>query len=179
MKTILFIHGGGEGAHAADEKLAASLRTALGDGYQVVHPLMPNEDSPDYAAWRYQITTELAALPGPVILVGHSLGASVGLKYLSENQTTRAQIAAFFGIAVPYWGAPDWEVDEYALCENFTLPDRPLFLYFSRDDEVVPFTHRQFYADQIPQATIRDVAGRNHQFNDDLSGIAADIMRLA
>ena len=43
-KQVLFIQGGGKGAHEADNKLAVSLQDALGDEYNVVYPKMPEED---------------------------------------------------------------------------------------------------------------------------------------
>ena len=79
-RQLLFVHGGGEGAYEEDRKMAASLRDALG-GYEVQCPKMPDEDSPQYAAWRDRIASELAELDGEVSLVGHSLGASILLKY--------------------------------------------------------------------------------------------------
>jgi predicted peptidase len=51
-KPVLFIHGGGEGAYEADAKLATSLQDALWAEYDVRHPQMPNEDSPEYEAWK-------------------------------------------------------------------------------------------------------------------------------
>ena len=179
-KSVLFIQGGGEGAYEADGKLAASLRVALGAEYHVVYPRMPNEDAPDYAAWRGQISTSLAAFDGTVILVGHSLGASLLLKYLAEEHV-RDTIIGVFLLAPPYWGAEDWEVDEYALPENAASrfpKGLPMFFYHSRDDEWVPFAHLAMYAKKLPQATIREFDGRGHQFNNDLSEVAADITSL-
>jgi pimeloyl-ACP methyl ester carboxylesterase len=48
-RQLLFVHGGGEGAYEEDRKMAASLRDALGGGYEVRCPKMPDEDSPRYA----------------------------------------------------------------------------------------------------------------------------------
>ena len=87
-----------------------------------------------------------------------------------------------FLAATPFWGAEDWEVDEYRLPEGFAawLPDTlPLFLYHCRDDEVVPFAHLGLYARQLPRATVRVIERGGHQFNDDLSALAYDIERLA
>ena len=179
-KHVLFVHGGGQGAHEEDKKLAANLRDVLGTAYDVRHPKMPDEDRPEYQAWRDQITGELAALDGEVVLVGHSLGASILLKYLSEEGVEKP-VAGIFLVAPPYWGAEDWEVGEYALQENVAskLPkELPMFLYHSRDDEWVPFAHLALYKEKLPQATIREVDGRGHQFNDDLSEVAHDIERL-
>jgi predicted alpha/beta hydrolase family esterase len=50
---------------------------------------MPDEDSPDYEAWKNQIAKELTALDGELILVGHSLGGSILLRYLSEEKVQR------------------------------------------------------------------------------------------
>jgi predicted alpha/beta hydrolase family esterase len=111
-RQVLFVHGGGEGAYEEDRKMAASLRDALGVGYEVQCPKMPDEDSPLYAAWRDRIASELAELDGEVFLVGHSLGASILLKYISE-ESTATPIAGTFLDAAPYWGVEDWEVDEW------------------------------------------------------------------
>lgn len=179
-KRVLFIHGAREGTHEADEKLAASLRNALGSEYDVRSPKMPDEDRPEYEAWKDKVARELAALNGEVVLVGHSLGASVLLKYLSEEEVEKP-VARLFLVAAPYWSAKDWEVEEYALREDFAskLPEGlPLFLYHSRDDEEVPFAHLALYEAKLPQATVREFDGRGHQFDDDLSEVARDIEGL-
>lgn len=178
---MLFVHGGGEGAHAADEKLAASLQNALGDTYEVRCPKMPHEDGPEYGAWKYRISEELARMGDGAILVGHSLGASILLKYLSE-EAPKELVAGVFLVATPFWGAEDWEVDEYALREDFApnLPEGvPMVFYHGRVDEVVPFEHLALYAQRLPRATFRGLDGRGHQFDDDLSEVARDIQRTA
>lgn len=174
---VLFVHGGGEGAYEEDRKLAASLQDALGAGYEVRAPEMPNEDSPEYEAWRDRISEELAGMDGDAILAGHSLGASILLRYLSEQGQQRS-VAGVFLVATPFWGAEDWEVDEYALQEDFAskLPDgSPVFFYHGRDDEVVPFEHLALYKQILPQAIFRGFDGLGHQFGDDLSEVARDI----
>ncbi len=177
-KRVLFVHGAG--GYEEDKKLVASLRDALGAAYDVRYPKMPDEDSPEYEAWKSRIAKELTALDGEVILVGHSLGASILLKYLSEEGVEKP-VAGIFLIAPPYWGAEDWQVGEYELQENFAskLPkELPVFFYHSRDDEWVPFAHLALYREKLPQATIREFDGRGHQFNGDLSEVARDIRRL-
>jgi len=54
----------------------------------------------------------------------------------------------------------------------------PIFLYHSRDDDIVPFAHLALYAEKLPQATIRVFDGGGHQFNNDLSQVASDIASL-
>jgi predicted alpha/beta hydrolase family esterase len=179
-RRVLLIHGGGQGAYDEDQKLAADLQDKLGDAYEVRYPEMPDEDSPEYEAWTRRIAEELAALDGAVVLVGHSLGGSVLLKYLSEEKVEKP-VAGLFLIAPPYWGAEDWEVGEYALQGGFAskLPrELPVFIYHSRDDEVVPFVHLALYEGELAQASVRELDGRGHQFNDDLSEVAQDIKGL-
>ena len=179
-RQVLFVHGGGEGAHEEDKILAASLQSVLGAAYEVRSPEMPDEDSPEYGAWRDRISQELTAMDGEVFLVGHSLGGSVLLKYLSEEKVEKPVVGIFL-IAAPYWGAEDWQVSEYELREDFasTLPGGlPAFFYHSRDDEVVPFIHLALYKERFPQATIHEFDGRGHQFDDNLSEVARDIERL-
>jgi predicted alpha/beta hydrolase family esterase len=176
-KQVLFIQGGGEGAYQEDEKLASSLRDALGADYQVSYPKMPNEGNPEDNAWMAQISKELSALDGTVILVGHSAGGAVLLKYLVKTDITKA-IGGVFLVSIPYWGPEDEPGEEYTLYEGFAskLPKEfPIFLYHSRDDEWVPFANLARYAENIPHATIREFDSRGHQFNNDLSVVAADI----
>src|SRR5919107_2754920 len=117
-RRVLLIHGGGQGAYDEDQKLAADLQDKLGDAYEVRYPEMPDEDSPEYEAWNRRIAEELAALDGAVVLVGHSLGGSVLLKYLSEEKVEKP-VAGLLLVATPYWGVEDWEVGEYVLREDF------------------------------------------------------------
>lgn len=177
---VLFVHGGGEAAYEEDRKLAASLRKSLGPAYDVRYPKMPNEERPEYEAWEDRIANELAALDSEVILVGHSIGAWILLKYLSE-ETVPVSVAGTFLLAPPYIGAGGWEVNEDTLREDLasTLAGKsPMYVYHSRDDEVVPFEHLALYAERLPRAVIHGFDGRGHQFDDDLSDVARDIKKL-
>ena len=177
---VLFIHGAGEGAFEEDGFLVASVHTALGLAYDVHYPKMPEEDSATYADWKALIERALATLDNHVVLVGHSVGASVLLKYLSEDQLDKPIIALFL-LATPYWGADEvWTWDEARLPEDVAakLASIPqISLYHSRDDEVVPFAHLVLYTAKFPQATIREFDGRGHQFGNDLTDVAEDIRR--
>lgn len=182
-KQALFIHGAGEGAYAADKKLAASLQRALGPAYEVHYPAMPDEEHAPYEQWKQHIEKELVTLQGPIVLVGHSVGASTLMKCMSETEV-KTPISGIFLIANPFWGGNGWRYEGY---EELELPEdvvtrlpkgASLFLYHSRDDEVVPFAHLALYAQQLPHATVREFDGRGHQFNNDLSEVAADIRRM-
>ncbi len=119
-KNVLFIHGGGEGAYKTDKKLATSLQVSLGSAYQVYYPRMPNEADPEYETYKTQIAQEFASLDGQIFLVGHSLGGTVLLRFLMEEQVEKP-IAGIFLVATPYWTAEDW-FDEHKLRKNLASP---------------------------------------------------------
>ena len=184
MKTqLLFIQGVGKNAHAEDKKLADNLKSLLGTSYEIHFPKMKNEETGDYRIWVQQITRELDSLEGNVILVGHSIGASVLLKLLSEEEVEN--ITALFLISTPFWGGDKgWKYDGF---ETLQLPSKtksklpanlPLFFYHASDDEVVPFNHLSLFAKEFPKATIRKIEKGGHQLNNDLSEVAKDIALL-
>ena len=179
-KQVLFIQGAGEGAYDEDGEVVKSLRDKLGSEYNVRYPKMPEEEDQGYEAWKAQISKELAALDEEVILVGHSVGSSMLLKYLSEEKVENS-ITGIFLIAAPYWGAGGWELNEFRLDEGRAsklLKTIPVFFYHSRDDDIVPFAHLAMHAEKFPKATVREFDGRGHQFINDLSEVAADIKSL-
>lgn len=182
-KQVLFIQGAGEGAYQDDKKLATSLRHSLGPEFEIHYPTMPDEENAPYEQWKHEIEKELASMQGSIILIGHSVGASILIKCMSEIEVTKP-IVGIFLIANPFWGGNGWLYEGY---EELALPNgfaarlpkgASIFLYHSRDDEVVPFAHLALYAEQLPQATVRKFDGRGHQFNNDLSEVAADIKSL-
>jgi predicted alpha/beta hydrolase family esterase len=181
-KFVLFIQGGGNGGYEADAKLVASLRKALRTAYKVHYPkMLPDEEVPDFGRqWLKQIGKEISSVKGEVILAGHSLGASMLLKFLSENKIKK-NIAGIFLIAPPFWsGDEDW-VQPLKLQEDFSdkLPkDVPIFFYQCKDDEVVSFDHFTFYKQDLPWAVFREIATCGHQFNNDLTLVAHDIKSL-
>ncbi len=179
-KEILFLQGGGPGAFAVDEKMVASLMSSLGQTYHVNYPRMPDEGSPNYELWRRDIEKELTLLQEGAILVGHSVGAYILLRFLIE-QHVEHNLAGIFFIAMPFIGGNGWQL-EGALEKSFAakLPRHtPIFLYHCQDDTVVPFEHLQLYEQEIPQATVRIFNQGGHQLNSELSTVAEDIKSIS
>jgi len=174
---VLFVQGGGKGAYDEDAALAASLERALGGEYEVHVPRMPHEAEPNVKSWKRKISAELSRLRGKVLLVGHSVGGSILLKYLSEEEVKKP-IAGLFLLAAPSWDEDQWNFDDLKLPRNIAekLASIPrIFLYHSRDDVIVPFSHLALHGARLPQATVRAVDGRGHQFGNDLTDVAKDI----
>ena len=180
MKRIIFFHGGGSDEdYQADAKLVASLKLKLGSGYSVHYPLLPNDGTPDLGR-RKQISKEISARENDLILVAHSLGASMLLACLSELKIKK-KIAGIFILATPFWsGDEDW-VKAFKLRSDFaTQLDKkiPLFFYHCRDDEAIPFDQLSIYKEQLPWASFREISVGGHQFNNDLTLVANDIKSI-
>ncbi|MFI5132004.1 MAG: alpha/beta hydrolase [Chitinophagales bacterium] len=177
---VLFIQGAGDEGFEADKKLVASLQNALGETYEVHYPHMLSDETLSDFGWPTQIGKEIANVKGDVILAGHSLGASLLLKYLSENEIKK-KIRAIYLISTPFWrGNEDWKKG-LTLQKNFPdkLPKKvPIFLYQCRDDEEVPFENLLHYTQRLPQATVREIPKGGHQLNNDLTIVAKDIKSL-
>jgi predicted alpha/beta hydrolase family esterase len=139
---------------------------------------MPQPNNPQYSRWARRIEELLAGADSP-ILVGHSFGASVLLKYLVET-ARRPRLAGLFLIATPFWGT---DFPQFALPSNFGARLRdvsPLYLYHSRDDPEVPFEHLERYRRALPQAVVRVLDGRGHEFNQaHFPELVSDIQRQA
>ena len=179
-KQILFIQGGGgKEDYKADTKLVDSLREALGEAYSIHYPLLNNESAPDFGRSK-QIDKEISKIEGELIFVGHSLGASMLLKYLSEHEV-RNEIPGIFLISTPFWsGDEEWK-QGLKLPENFenTLARGvPIFFYHCKDDEEVPFEHLSLYTKKLPYASVREIDGGGHQLNNNLTIVAEDIKSL-
>ena len=180
-KQILFIQGGGAGAHDDwDSKLAASLARELGQGYDIRYPRMPNEADPSYPAWKTALEHEIAALDDAAILVGHSLGGTILINALAEQSPVR-KLAGVFLISAPFVGTGGWPSEDIKPSRDLgaRLPQAtPIYLYHGSEDDTAPYAHVDLYKQAIPRARVRKLKGRDHQLNDDLSEVAADIRRI-
>ena len=181
-KHVLFIHGAGEGAYSVDELLTRSLKKELGANYDVRYPAMPDEANAPYDLWKQKIEKEIDIIRAPIVLVGHSVGASHLAKIITEIDVT-TPIAGIFLIDAPFWGGEGWLYEGYKKLElskdvAIKFPkDASIFLYHTRDDEVVPFNHLALYANLLPQAIVREIDMGGHQLNNDLSLVAKDIIK--
>ena len=137
-----------------DEKLVASLRSALGLDYEVSYPRMPGEDDPVYFAWKPAISAAIAVAGDGVTLVGHSVGGASLLKYLVEEPLTQ-RIAGLFLIAAPAWDGEQWAFEDLRLPKDAASRLKPIeriHFYHCQDDTTVPFAHLALHAQRIPQA---------------------------
>ena len=180
-QPVRFIEGAGS-MHEPEGRgrLAALLARELGTDCGLIAPEMPDADNPHYQPWRDRIEQELTAIDQDVILVGHSFGGSVLLKYLAEG-SDRRPVRGLFLVSVPNWGPDGWAYDEFAAPEDAgsRLPPMKIFLYHSLDDPEVPFAHLGYYEEHLPKAMARPIAGSEHSFVEGLPTLVDDISSLS
>jgi predicted alpha/beta hydrolase family esterase len=177
-RSVLFVPGAGDPRHPQGSgHLADYLRRELGPDVEVVAPEMPNWDDPDYQAWRDAVAGLMPALGEAPLLVGHSLGASVLLKYLAEG-TYQEPIGGLFLVSTPFWGS---DLPDFALPDDFAAAvwDLPIILYHSRDDAEIPLSHLRRYQEYLPHATSRVIEGSEHSFVHGLPELVRDIQAVA
>ena len=181
MRQVLFIQGGGQGTHDEwDNKLVDSLRLELGPSFDVRYPRMPNEAEPDYSTWKSAIAEETAGLDDGAVLVGHSIGGTILISALAEAAPKR-KLGGVFLIAAPFVGAGGWSMEDIQPMGGLGArlpPSISVHLYHGSEDDTAPIAHVGLYAGAMPSAIIHRLQARDHQLNDDLTEVAADIRTL-
>ena len=177
-RQILFIQGGGAGAHDEwDDKLVESLRRKLGGGYEVRYPRLPDEGEPGYARWSEAIRREMADLDDGAVVAGHSVGATILVNALADQPPERG-LGAIVLIAAPFVGEGGWPSDQFGLTSDLGArlpPGVRVHVFHGLQDETAPPSHAGLYALAIPQAQVHLLPGRDHQLNNDLSDVAEAI----
>jgi hypothetical protein len=177
-RQLLFIQGGGAGAHDEwDDKLVESLRRELGGEYEVRYPRMPDEGDPSYARWSMAIRREMTALDDDAVVAGHSVGAAILLNALAEQPPERG-LGAIVLIGAPFVGEGGWLSDEFELTSDLGAklpPGVRVHVFHGLRDETAPPSHAGLYALAIPQAQVHQLPERDHQLNNDLSEVAEAI----
>jgi hypothetical protein len=94
---ILFAHSGGEQGSAGQGSfdLVAYLEKELGNEFEIHYPIIDDPEAPTYEMWKMLFAKEFKTIVQPTILIGHSLGGSMLLKYISEEKP-KISISCFF-----------------------------------------------------------------------------------
>ncbi len=160
----------------------ADLYRQLGDAFEVYAPQFPNKQTAQYDEWATVFKKVLDLLDDDVILVGYSLGASLVVKYLAENETAK-RVKKTILLAAPY---DNHGMEHEPLCsfertgslERLAAQAGELVFYHSKDDFIVPFEHFEKYRSAFPRATFRKFSDRNHFLQPTLPELCRDISHL-
>ena len=158
-----------------------NLQEELGDEFEVIAPKMPNKINAKYLEWKIWFEKFIPYITEGVILVGHSLGGSFLVKFLSENDMPK-KIRGTFLVAPVY----DEDSDDYSLAD-FKLPDNlsgfekqggQIFIYHSEDDPVVPFNNLGKFKEKLSSAKTIIFKNKQHFGQEKLPEIVKDIKGL-
>jgi len=104
-----------------------------------------------------------------IVLIGHSLGGTFLVKYLSENIIHKTIMATIL-VAAPFDDEGKGEsLASFALSSlfaKFTKQCQRIYLIQSKDDPVVPFEHIKKYRRALPNAETMIFDNRGH-FNQE------------
>jgi predicted alpha/beta hydrolase family esterase len=199
MKQLVFIHGG-ETFDTYDEYLAYlraetydpkreqqkrwkhSLASDLGEEWEVFAPTMPSSYNAKFLEWSIWFEKVIPYLNNGVILVGHSLGGIFLAKYLSLHEMP-VKIAATFLIAAPYdTRDTDYTLADFALTESLDGLSKQggrIFIWHSRDDEIVPFSAFDLYCQALPTAEAKAFGGRGHFLGEEFPELIETIRSIS
>ncbi|MES2225816.1 MAG: alpha/beta hydrolase [Patescibacteria group bacterium] len=153
------------------------LGERLGDSYEVYSPQMPCKENAKYAEWKIWFEKFVPYMEDGVILIGHSLGGIFLAKYLSENSFPK-KIAATFLVATPYNTPTEHPRADFNILGpllRFEEQCGEIFLYHSKDDQIVPFSNFERYQKDLPGAHLRIFDKAGHFNDEELPEILIDI----
>ena len=143
---------------------------ALSENYDQIVPLMPCKQSADYHAWKIWFERHLDYIyDESPILIGHSLGATFLLKYLSENGFTK-KISQLHLVAPAVTDERSelyleklatFEFDISKINSIEKLCDE-IHLWHSKDDPVVIFENSEIVKKYLPKAEFHIFTDREH-----------------
>ena len=134
--------------------------------HDVLLPSMPNKINAKYDDWALYFSKVVPFLQPDATLIGHSLGGIFLAKYFTENPPAKP-FAKLILIAAPYDDETGESLRGFKLTDASALADMfsEIHLLHSSDDPVVPFTEKDKYLRDLPEAKVRVFEDKQH-FNE-------------
>ncbi|MCX6825513.1 MAG: hypothetical protein NTY80_04830 [candidate division SR1 bacterium] len=161
------------------------IANKLKDEYQVFLPDMPNRFNAKYKFWKIRFEKIFPYLnDDSLIMIGRSLGGIFLAKYLSENTFSLSGgkkisqlhlVAACFDEKdMSYLG--DFLFDPTNL-KRLEQQVEKIFLYHSKDDPIVPFSHVEKFKKYLPDAVLNVFENRGHFSQAEFSELLESIKK--
>ena len=144
------------------------LDEKLGKEFEIIRPQMPLPENAKYEDWKIWFERYVVLLRNNVILIGNSLGGIFLVKYLSENKFPKKILSTYL-VCPPFDDTLIGEdlVGGFKLKSNLSLLEtnsKKLYLFFSKDDDVVPVSHAEKYKAKLKNAKIVIYKSKNGHF---------------
>lgn len=147
------------------------LEWSLSEKFDSFSPIMPNKQWADYEAWKIWFEKLFPYInkdkESKIILIGQSLGATFLAKYLSENKFPKKIDQLYFisllfeddGLVGEKTGS--FKLDKSKL-KNIEPQANKVFLFHSKDDNLVPIYHAEKFAKFLDKAKFYKFDKRGH-----------------
>jgi len=203
-QQVFYIHGGKSYSNYADyiedlksqplrsasdeesvKKWPHTLRSELGQGYQVFMPSFPNSNNSQYDEWKIWFEKHFECLTEDIMLVCWSQGGMFIAKYLSENEVPFT-IKSLILLAAPFdyfvcEGSKEDGGDFYPIAANVPKiqeKTQNITIMHSKDDFVVPYEHALKYKAALPEAELVTFEDKNHFLVEELPELVERIRAL-
>lgn len=159
------------------KKWRESLGKKLGEDFDVIVPKMPNPNNVKYLEWKIMFEKIIPLLSKNVILIGHSLGGIFLIKYLSDNILRNKPLGLFI-ISAPYkMNSKEFKLD-YKNINKIENQSENIFMYHSKDDEVVNFKDFLEYKKLLSKPKFKEFKNRGHFNQPTFPEIVKDIKSI-
>ena len=141
---------------------------ALSENYDMLVPLMPCKQDADYLAWKIWFERHLEFVHDEApILIGHSLGGTFLLKYLSENKFPKKISQLHFvsapvgdeGLFLEKLNSFEFNLENLSKINDLQAE---IHLWHSEDDNVVPFKNFDIIKKYLSKANFHVFKDRGH-----------------
>lgn len=180
MKHVLFVHSAGvQSEDSGSNPLINYLKQHTAD-IEWHTPSFPRDKGQVYNNWVEVLQQALSGIPveDELVIIGHSFGGSVVMKYLTENKDAH-HISKVILIGSPYWGCDEQFDDPQneltGDAENRIDAAIELYHIQSVDDDRVDFSHQACWHNKFPKLHVIKKAEGKHEFHDGIEELPAII----
>lgn len=133
-------------------------------GHEVIAPDLPDTEHPDPEVWLKALLEEVGPIDDETIIIGHSLGGGMALRFL-EAAEARSTPKACVLISTP-WMIQHEDFRGFFLSElDFDVimwKASHFVVLHSKDDKVIPFDHAQKYEKVLHAELVEGEPGDGH-----------------
>ncbi len=133
-------------------------------GHEVIAPDLPNPEEPDPEEWTKVLVEKVGVVDDETIVVGHSLGAAMVLRFLEAAEARSAPRGCVL-VSAP-WMIGDERLRGFFMSElDFDVlmwKASRFVVIHSKDDKVIPFDHAEKYASVLHAKLVEGQPGDEH-----------------
>lgn len=171
MKHIVFVHSAGVQSKTTGSNPLINKIQSHVFGYEWHISDYPREQGQIYEAWLEVLLKDLATIndEDTVVLIGHSFGGSVIMKYLTENEIVH-KVKQVIMIGSPFWGHDEKFSDPLNKLKSDASKhlgkDIEVYHIQSTDDDRVDFSHQAAWKNAFPRLETIQLNAGQHEFHD-------------